>query len=64
MRRRVELSALFAFSTSELSKEVFVYSAEHILCSICRTAESNITYEVDELSESLLVEAGARIVLR
>ena len=60
---RVKLSAFLAFGAGELREEVFIDAAEHILGAVRRTAKGDIAHQIDELAESLLVEAGAGVVL-
>ena len=63
VRRRIELAALLALGAGELREEVFIDAPEHVLGAVRRTAKGDVADQIDELAESLLVEAGAGIVL-
>src|SRR5262245_59240057 len=64
MRRRVELTALLALGTGELREEIFVDPPQDVFGSRLRVTEADVTDQVDELAEALLVEARASEVLR
>src|SRR5690606_34283718 len=62
--RRVELAALLALVARELPEEKLVDAAQHVPGAVGRLAQGGVAQEVDELAEALLVERGARVVLR
>ena len=61
--RRVELAAFLALGTREPRQEVLVDAAEHIRGPGSLIAYRDVTDEVDNLAEPLLVERGAGVVL-
>src|SRR5437660_9326691 len=63
-RRCIELPAAFALGASEACEEVFVHTAEHILGSVGSAAQCNVAYQVNDLSEALLIEARAAEIFR
>ncbi len=62
VRGCVELSTLLTLGAGELREKVLVHSTENILGSVCGTTETDIADEVNELTETLLVETRTRIV--
>src|SRR5687768_17552764 len=60
----VELSSLLAFGAGELCQGIFVHATEDIFRAILLVAQTNVTDQVDELAEALLVQAWASVVLR
>ena len=60
--RRVELAALLALGTGEPRQEVLVDAAEHIRGPGSLIAHHDVTDEIDNLAEPLLVERGAGVV--
>ena len=61
--RGVELAALLAFGTGELAEKVFVNAPEDILRAILLVSQTDGTDEIDQLTEPLLVQGGAGVVL-
>src|SRR5262249_27227472 len=63
VRRRVELTAFLTLGACELGKKILVYTTKNVLGTRCRAAKTNITDQIDELTESLLVQTRSCIVL-
>src|SRR5690606_35972203 len=60
--RRVELATVLAFGRRELGEEVFVNAPKDVACAVALVAEADRADQVDELSETRLVERGASVV--
>jgi hypothetical protein len=55
--RGVELAALLAFGAGELGEKIFVDAAEDVLAAPGLVAQANVADQIDELAETLLVQA-------
>src|SRR5437773_3667212 len=63
-RRRIELPAAFALGAGEARQKVLVHAAERVLGSVGGAAQCNVAHQIDNLSEALLIEAGAAEIFR
>src|SRR4051812_37819883 len=64
VRRRIKLAATLALSASEARQKILIYATERILRTIRRRTERDVADQINNLTKSLLVEAGAGEVLR
>ena len=60
---RVELSAVLAFSTGEPGKEELVDPPQNVLGTSLGVADLDVTDHVNQLTQSLLVQIGASVIL-
>ena len=60
---RIELAALLSLGAGELREEIFIDAAEDVLGAVFLVTQADITDQINELAEPLLVEARVGVVL-